>query len=362
MAALLVTTPGPRGVGLTALCASIGARLRAEGFQVGYLKPYSPSPRLREGQAPLDEDAEFVAQALQLRERNATLAPLAFGPTGLRNALAAGPDAARQKVRDAFSQAQAGRDVVLIDGPAGLDGTALGIAAPDLADQVDARVLAVVRYLGETSADALAATARFGSRLLGVVLNDVPAERTEIAREALQPVAERAGVRLLGMIPVDTSLLGVTVADVARHLHAEIIGDGESHADDPVEHMMIGAMTVDSMLGYFQQKPHKVVITAVDRPDVQLAALETSTSCLVLTGEEPPSPLVIARAEDFSVPIIHVRDNILDVIESMENLFGQQPFRHPRKVERLGQLLGEYLDWDALKVGLGLPVGEEAEA
>lgn len=48
-----------------------------------------------------------------------------------------------------------------------------------------------------------------------------------------------------------------------------------------VEHLMIGAMDVDSALTYFRRKPNKAVITGGDRPDIQLAALETSTKCTI---------------------------------------------------------------------------------
>jgi BioD-like phosphotransacetylase family protein len=40
---------------------------------------------------------------------------------------------------------------------------------------------------------------------------------------------------------------------------------------------MVGAMSAENALSYFRRKAHKVVITGGDRPDIQLAALETST-------------------------------------------------------------------------------------
>jgi len=60
---------------------------------------------------------------------------------------------------------------------------------------------------------------------------------------------------------------------------------------------MVGAMNVDSALAHFRRQPNKAVITGGDRPDIQLAALETSTRCLILTGNLPPNPLIIGRAK-----------------------------------------------------------------
>jgi BioD-like phosphotransacetylase family protein len=42
-----------------------------------------------------------------------------------------------------------------------------------------------------------------------------------------------------------------------------------------------------------------------------LAALETSTACLVLTGNLRPSPLVVKQADEFGVAVLQVRTNTL---------------------------------------------------
>ena len=55
---------------------------------------------------------------------------------------------------------------------------------------------------------------------------------------------------------------------------------------------------------YFRRKPNKAVITGGDRADIQLAALETSTRCLILTGNLYPSPAVLNRAEELCVPVL----------------------------------------------------------
>ena len=47
---------------------------------------------------------------------------------------------------------------------------------------------------------------------------------------------------------------------------------------------MLGAMGAELALKFFRTKPDKIVITGGDRADIQLAALETDTKCLVLTG------------------------------------------------------------------------------
>ena len=47
-----------------------------------------------------------------------------------------------------------------------------------------------------------------------------------------------------------------------------------------------------------------IAVQADPDADIQLAALETSTSCLILTGNIYPSPSVLNRAEELCVPVL----------------------------------------------------------
>jgi BioD-like phosphotransacetylase family protein len=83
-----------------------------------------------------------------------------------------------------------------------------------------------------------------------------------------------------------------------------------------VENMTVGAMTADAALSRFRKYSNKAVITGGDRTDIQLAALETSTTCLILTGNLRPSPLIVKQAEEFGVAILLVRKNTMETIEA----------------------------------------------
>jgi BioD-like phosphotransacetylase family protein len=118
--------------------------------------------------------------------------------------------------------------------------------------------------------------------------------------------------------------------------------------------MMVGAMSVDSALTYFRRKPNKAVITGGDRPDIQLAALETSTRCLILTGNLRPSPLILGRAEEAGVPIILTRYDTMRAVETIETFFGKTRFHQEKKVDSFESLLIEHMDIEGLYTALGL--------
>ena len=102
-----------------------------------------------------------------------------------------------------------------------------------------------------------------------------------------------------------------------------------------VEHLLIGAMGADAALSHFRRRTNKAVFTGGDRVDLQLAALETSTSALVLTGNIRPAASVIDRAEDRQVPIILVTDDTLTTVERAEGIFGHIRFKQEAKIAAL---------------------------
>ena len=86
----------------------------------------------------------------------------------------------------------------------------------------------------------------------------------------------------------------------AEGLRAEVLC-GADHMGELVEHMLVGAMSAEAALTHFRRQAHKAVITGGDRADIQLAALDTSTRCLILTGNLYPSPVVLNRADELTI-------------------------------------------------------------
>ena len=139
--------------------------------------------------------------------------------------------------------------------------------------------------------------------------------------------------RVLGVLPRDPRLAAPTVAELAEGLHAEILC-GADKTGELVEHMLVGAMSAEAALTYFRRQPNKAVITGGDRADIQLAALETSTRCLILTGNLYPSPVVLNRADELGVPMLLADMDTLRAIEVVESYLGRSRVQQPEKVER----------------------------
>jgi BioD-like phosphotransacetylase family protein len=107
-------------------------------------------------------------------------------------------------------------------------------------------------------------------------------------------------------------------------------------------------MTAEAALSRFRKQTNKAVVTGGDRVDIQLAALETSTICLILTGNLRPSPLIIKQADEFGVAVLLVRTSTLETVEAIERIFGKTRLGQTVKLQQFEALLAEHVDLDRL--------------
>jgi BioD-like phosphotransacetylase family protein len=332
-------------------------RLRRDGFRVGYMKPVSTGPRLAAGL--VDEDAEFVKQTFDLPDSLEDMVPVGIAPRTVE-ALLRREDSTdfRTRLKSAYARVAKDRDVVVLEGGCNLrEGSLVGLPTATVANLLDARELVVVKYNDDLQVvdDALMARDRLDSSLLGVVLNAVPRPRMPFVQEVVRPGLEDRGVPVLAVLPQERLLLSASVEELAEFLSGEFLC-GEDRAGELVEHLMVGAMSVDSALTHFRRKPNKAVITGGDRPDIQLAAMETSTKCLILTGNLRPSPIILGRAKEIGVPMILVRHDTLSAVEVIERFFGKTRFHQTKKVQRFEEMLMDRFDFERLYRALELKV------
>jgi len=87
---------------------------------------------------------------------------------------------------------------------------------------------------------------------------------------------------------------------------------------------------------------------------MQMAALETSTKCLVLSGDEGPIDYVRSKAADRGVPVISTRSDTDTVVKSLEDALSEARFNQEKKLPRLIEIAEKNLDFKALYEGLGI--------
>ncbi len=318
--------------GKTALAVGLARRLQKDGLRVSYLKPLADH-------VP-DADAAFVREILEYDRAAPEMTLLSARTRSTR---------AQQFVFDSLRKAADCSDVLLSESGHSLyDGARLGISPRDISRALGALQILVLRYRTDLY-DSLATVLRSSDHGIGAcVLTSVPPSQLGRARQQLTPICEPYGIKSLAVLPQDRLLMGVTVAEIANKVKAQVVA-GEEGLERLVERLMIGAMTASGAAAYFRRHANKAVITGGDRPDIHRAALGTPTRCLILTGGFDPPRETVELANSVGVPVLVVNMDTLKAVETLNELFQTSRFRQRVKVARFDQLLAEHFDWDALQ-------------
>jgi uncharacterized protein len=312
---VLYIVSAEEAAGKTAICAGLAINLLNAGKKVGYLKP---SRRVGTEKGQADGDIAFMGKVL--------------GQSDVINA----PDVIK------------GRDVVLVEAKLGTSADdAVSKATYGAAKEMKARAIAVEAYTGQASR-FIDAYKGFGESLLGVVLNKVPQIFLKGVRDEATKQFGTAGVKVLGVIPENRVLLAITVGELAECIQGKILNSADK-SGELVENYMLGALVVDSGLDYFGRKSNKAAVIRQDRPDMQLAALETPTRCLVLSGSsQPPVYNVIYKAESKGIPIIATGSTVNDIVTNIEKALIKTRLNQEKKLSKLAEIVKQNLDMKAI--------------
>lgn len=340
-------------VGKSAICAVLLDHFRGEGRAVGYMKPVSVAVAQTE-QGALDRDAQLMRELFDLQEPPEQLAPVLATTRVIEGVLHGDKPDFRGRLQEAYAAVSAGKELVVLEGAnTWAEGALMDLSAEQVSDLLDVPVLLINRFRTINAVDIIAAVHRFlGERLIGVVLNQVFPSQLDYVQSTVVPYLEQSGIAVLGVIPHDAQTEAASVQDVIDQIDARVIGEGDR--ERLVENLSVGAMSAEGALSFFRRKPNKAVITGGDRSDIQIAALETSTSCLILTGNLRPATTVLSRAAERNVPILLTSNDTLTTVQRLEGLMGNLRFDGPKR-ERFQTLAAGHIDWGRLSELLRLP-------
>ncbi|HRZ87802.1 MAG TPA: DRTGG domain-containing protein, partial [bacterium] len=255
---------------------------------------------------------------------------------------------AKAKIQKAFAKVSADKEVMLVSGFGGFaGGCCTGYSQFDAMRDLGCKALIVERYsTGERDLiDRVMGIKRLaGEGLLGVVLNMIPECKLELFRSKVVPFLKSKGIETFGIIPEDPVLHSVSVREIAAQLCGKVLCC-EEELDHLVERAIVGAMNVDSALKYFRKINNKAVVTGGDRGDIQLAAMETSTRCLILTGDLYPHQNIMTVAVEKKIPIIVVPYDTLTTIDRFEAVLGHVGLRDDNKIDRALAIVSNCIDF-----------------
>jgi hypothetical protein len=312
------------GAGKTAICAGLGKYLMNQGKKVGYLTPVI-------GKGNAKADASFMKEILALPESLDFICPNFES----ENQLAA-------SIKKLIDVVSGGKDVVLVES-----------SDTNAAKEASAKVILAVTYEELTGNKAIPAYKIIGQQAAGIVINKVPTSQLHDVWTDKAPSMREASVNILGVLPEDRALLTFNLDELARLIDGNFAYATEKAEEIPTS-FMLGAMTVDSGLPYFNRMSNKVAIVRGERPDMQMAALHTSTLAMVVTCDHAMIPQVKNLAEDKKVPVILTKYDCTTVANRIEESILKTRFHQKRKVDKILDLMSKGFDFQLLSKTAGI--------
>lgn len=334
--------------GKTLLTLGLGKRLQADGFRVGYIKSFGRYPTTVDG-ALIDSDAALMREVLELDDPLELISPVIMTQDVIAKAYDGEELGLAEKIIQAHHEISKDKDVVIVGGAGSFsEGSLLRVSTRELVPRLNAYVVVVSNCERDLFVDDILLIGDIvGDNIAGVVLNQVEFPRLDYIQRCVAPFLAKNGLPLLATLLNDPILTSVTICELAEALGGEVLCC-KHRLDGLVERFSVGAMNVEGALKYFRKVGSKAVITGGDRPDIQLAALETDTQCLILTGNLYPNDIIIARAEERGVPIMVAQRDTLTIVQQVENIMSKLRIRDRVKIDRAVQLVDEKLDFPLL--------------
>ncbi|KPK40589.1 MAG: hypothetical protein AMJ78_07000 [Omnitrophica WOR_2 bacterium SM23_29] len=332
--------------GKNLVAVGIGLNLKEKGFKVGYFKPLGVFST-KVGEVLTDTDVLFFKEAISLKDPLEEFCPVVLDEALLEEVYKNKARGLDEKVRAAFKKISHNKDLILVMGIGSIYcGSFLGLSEKDIIHKLGSHAVLVDRPEPndfESLDGCMRCKEELGNNLIGVVFNKVSPDLLGLVNGKIVPFLKKKQIETLGVIPQDTILNAVTVGELKDALMGRLICCGDKECD-LVERFLIGAMNVESAIKYFRRVPNKAVITGGDRSDIQLAALETSTRCLILTGGLYPDDIIISKAEEKGVPILVVPTDTLTTVDRFEALPGHRTLRDKNKIKRAKELIEKRLN------------------
>lgn len=360
----LFVAPTRNGVGLSSTALGLTRALERQGLKVAFLKPIAQTHEAR-----TDDSVHFARTLAHLP----TPDPITLTRAEEQLSLGAEEDLMEEVVTLARQVTGGGADVLIVEGLALNERNVYaGALNASLARNLEADTVLVSSLAGVGAAelaDELEISAQAyrrsdGSGLSGYVLNFAPPGLdfgTLMAElRARSRVLSGGTLPLLGVVSQSGGLNAPRTLDVARHLGAEIVNEGEAGLRR-VTSTVVTARTVPKMAHLFV--PGALVVTPGDREDVIMAAALSHLSGVPLAGlmftsgsaPEESIERLCRAALGSSLPVLRVNTNSFETASRLSRLDPRVPHDDTQRMDRVLDFIADRLDTGTLVARLRVP-------
>ena len=335
--------------GKSIVSLGLALNLQDKGLKVGYFKPIGWEAGRDPSGGKIDRDAELMSRVLDLKSPIELIVPVIFGSRFLEENEKANPHLYEDNILHAYRKMADDKDLMIIEGTSSLGvASSMGLDAISLSKKLKSSILMVSKHQNDTTIDQDVWVRRvinsLGGSFFGQIINQVHRKDIERIRRFAFPVFKKFDINLLGLIPEEIEVVAPSVREICEKIKCEIL-TGKEKLDNRIEEILVGAMSPESSLTYFRRSSKKAVVTGGDRADIQLAALETDLSALILTGNIYPDSKILSRADDLQVPVILVPSDTYTTVRNLTHIAGRINAQDDRKIKLVKKLFEDNVDW-----------------
>ncbi|SJN54396.1 phosphate acetyltransferase [Vibrio ruber] len=156
-------------------------------------------------------------------------------------------------------------------------------------------------------------------------------------------------IRVLGCVPWRIDLIATRAIDMAKHLNAEIINEGEINTRR-IRSITFCARSLPNMIEHF--KPGSLLVTSADRPDVMVAAALAAMNgvdigAVLLTGgyDMPETIMNLCRpAFESGLPIFKAQGNTWQTSLNLQSFSLEVPADDKERIEFVNEHVASHID------------------
>ncbi|WP_394152515.1 phosphate acetyltransferase [Vibrio maritimus] len=175
------------------------------------------------------------------------------------------------------------------------------------------------------------------------------ADTAQQANLEVMQIFNTSPIRVLGCVPWKIDLIATRAVDMAEHLNAEIINEGDI-ASRRIKSITFCARSLPNMIEHF--KPGSLLVTSADRPDVIVAAALAAMNgveigAILLTGGyDVPAEItdLIKPALDTGLPIFKAQGNTWQTSLNLQSFSLEVPADDKERIEFVNEHVAGHID------------------
>ena len=342
--------------GKTTTCLGLTAALQTMGMHVGYIKPIAQRI-VQSGDDQVDEDTLLIDGLFNLDIPIAAMSPVAIGPDFtkqyLENPEEIGPQL-KDRICRAFDRTAYGKDIVVVEGSghAGV-GSVFGASNADNARVLGSKAIIVAAGgIGKPIDEIALNKALFdkaGVEVVGAILNKVMPDKVDFIRDFAGRGLRRMGVPLLGVVPLQETLVYPNLDQVADETKARWIHQPAGLRR--VRRVVIGAMSARRSAEYLRV-PGTLVIVPGDREDLLEAFIAGAgtqpLSGVFFSNGLLPDEGIIRRLKEAGIAMAAVEAESFAVTARINNMTVKTMRQDADKIPIIRKMISESVDIPAL--------------